>query len=78
MTEGHQGPHRCVFSVVVQEFVSVSVWSKTNGVGKGVFIKHNMPRGDDLVCGEVETPVSFVVSWIAKEDTFGGLGGKFV
>ena len=45
---------------------------------KGSFIKDDMPGDDDSVGREVKAAISFVMSGIAKEDTQGGVGGKFV
>jgi len=45
---------------------------------KGSFIKDDMPGDDDSVGREVKAAISFVMSGIAKEDTQGGAGGKFV
>ena len=35
---------------------------------EGSFIKDDMPRDDDSICGEIKAAVSFVVSGVAKED----------
>lgn len=37
-----------------------------------IFIKDNIARDDDSICGEVEITISFVVGRIAEENTFGG------
>jgi hypothetical protein len=35
-------------------------------------IKNNMSRDDDVVGGEMKTPVTFVVSGVSEENTSGG------
>jgi hypothetical protein len=41
-------------------------------------IKNNMSGDDNLVGGEIETPVSFMVSEVSEENTSGGPGCQFV
>lgn len=47
-------------------------------IGKTRFIKNNMTRGDDLAGGQVETPIAFLLAWIADEHASGGAGREFV
>jgi hypothetical protein len=37
-------------------------------------IKNNMSGDDDIIGGEIETPVAFVISRVSEEGTSGGLG----
>jgi hypothetical protein len=37
-----------------------------------------MSGDDDVVGGEIKTPITFVVSGVSEENTFGGLGCQFV
>jgi hypothetical protein len=37
-----------------------------------------MTRDDQAVCGEVKTPIAFVISGVAKEDTPGGQRGELM
>jgi hypothetical protein len=46
--------------------------------GEDCLIKDNMPGDDDVVGGEIETLISFVVSEVSEEDTTSGPGGQFV
>jgi hypothetical protein len=42
--------------------------------GEISIIKNNMLGDDDVVSGEIKTPVTFVVSGVSEENTFGGSG----
>jgi hypothetical protein len=46
--------------------------------GEDCLIKNNMSGDDDVVDGEIETPITFVISGVSKEDTLSGPGGQFV
>jgi hypothetical protein len=46
--------------------------------GEICLIKNNVSRDDDVVGGEIKTPVTFVVSGVSKENTFGGPRWQFV
>jgi hypothetical protein len=48
------------------------------GYHKDCLIKNNMSGDDDVVDGEIETPISFVISKVSEEDTTSGLGVQFV
>jgi hypothetical protein len=37
-----------------------------------------MSGDDDVVDGEIETPITFVISKVSEEDTTSGLGVQFV
>jgi hypothetical protein len=37
--------------------------------GEDCLIKNNMSGDDDVVGGEIETPITFVISGVSKEDT---------
>jgi hypothetical protein len=37
-----------------------------------------MPRDDDVIGGEIETPIAFVIGRVSEEDTSGGLGCQFM
>jgi hypothetical protein len=43
---------------------------------EGYLIKNNMLVDDDVVGGEIETLIAFVISEVSEEDTMGGLGGN--
>lgn len=40
---------------------------------KNILIENNMTRDDDAARGEIEAPISIVVSRVSKEDTRGGM-----
>jgi hypothetical protein len=42
--------------------------------GEVYLIKNNMSRDDDIIGGEIETPVAFVICRVSEEGTSGGLG----
>jgi hypothetical protein len=46
--------------------------------GEICLIKNNVPRDDDVVGGEIETPVAFVIGGVSEENTSSGLGCQFV
>jgi hypothetical protein len=37
-----------------------------------------MSEDDDVVDGEIKTPITFVVSGVSEENTYGGSGCQFV
>jgi hypothetical protein len=37
-----------------------------------------LSRDDNVIGGEIETPVAFVISGVSEENTYGGLGCQFV
>jgi hypothetical protein len=41
-------------------------------------MKNNVSRDGDVVGGEIETPVAFVISGVSEENTYGELGSQFV
>jgi hypothetical protein len=41
-------------------------------------MKNNMSRDDDVVSGEIGTPIAFVVGGISEENTYGELRYQFV
>jgi hypothetical protein len=43
--------------------------------GEDCLIKNNMLGDDDVVGGEIETPITFVISGVSEEDTASGPGG---
>jgi hypothetical protein len=45
--------------------------------GEDYLIK-NMSGDDDVGGGEIETPITFVISGVSEEDTTSGRGGQFV
>jgi hypothetical protein len=46
--------------------------------GEICLIKNNMSRDDDVVIGEIKTPVTFVVSGVSKENIYGAPRCQFV
>jgi hypothetical protein len=44
--------------------------------GKGCLIKNNMLGDDDVVGGEIVTPITFVINGVSEEDTMSGLGAN--
>jgi hypothetical protein len=48
------------------------------GEGKEGLVKNDMSRDENAIRLELETPIVFVFRGIAKEDTQGGTGCKFV
>jgi hypothetical protein len=46
--------------------------------GKICLIKNNVSGDDDVVGGEIKTPVTFVVNGVFEKNTSGGLGCQFV
>jgi hypothetical protein len=46
--------------------------------GKICLIKNNVLGDNDVVGGEIETSVAFVIGGVSKENTSGGLGCEFV
>lgn len=47
-------------------------------IGKGSFIKTDMPGDQNMICGEVQAPIAFVVCGITEKDTFSGTRREFV
>jgi hypothetical protein len=45
--------------------------------GEDCLIKNNMLGDDDVVGGEIETPITFVISGVSEEDTTSGPGGIY-
>jgi hypothetical protein len=43
--------------------------------GEDYLIKNNMLGDDDIVGGEIETPITFVISGVSEEDRASGPGG---
>jgi hypothetical protein len=41
-------------------------------------MRNNVLGDDDVVDGEIETPVAFLVDGVSEKNTFGGLGYQFV
>jgi hypothetical protein len=46
--------------------------------GEICLIKSNVSRDDDVVGGEITTPVTFVISGVSEKNTFGGTRCRFV
>jgi hypothetical protein len=46
--------------------------------GKSASSKNNMSGDDDVIGGEIETPIAFVIGRVSEEDTFGGPGCQFM
>jgi hypothetical protein len=46
--------------------------------GEICLIKNNMSRDDDIVGGEIKTPVTFMVSGVSEENTSGGPRCQFM
>jgi hypothetical protein len=44
--------------------------------GKYYLIKNNMSGDDDVVGGEIETPITFVIIGLSEEDTMSELGAN--
>jgi hypothetical protein len=46
--------------------------------GEICLIKNNVSRDDDVVGGEIKTPITFVVNGVSEENTSNGSGCQFV
>jgi hypothetical protein len=46
--------------------------------GEVCLIKNNMSGDDDVIDGEIETPIAFVIGRVSEEDTSGGPGCQFI
>jgi hypothetical protein len=46
--------------------------------GEVCLIKNNMLGDDDVIGGEIETPIAFVIGRVSEEDTSGGPGCQFI
>jgi hypothetical protein len=44
------------------------------GEGKICLIKNNVAGDNDVVGGEIETPIAFVIGGVSEENTSSGLG----